>query len=77
MCSVIQDINMNRSIKDALAYEENFFRNQPVHNFFILYIFFILPVFFLPTGSLIFFSTCILIIDRFIMVLLIVVGFRN
>ncbi|KAJ1704076.1 hypothetical protein LUZ63_003855 [Rhynchospora breviuscula] len=27
-----QDINMNRSIKDALAYEENFFRNQPVYH---------------------------------------------
>lgn len=26
----MQDINMNRSIKDALAYEESFFRNQPV-----------------------------------------------
>ncbi|KAJ3678280.1 hypothetical protein LUZ60_002083 [Juncus effusus] len=27
-----QDINMNRSIKDALAYEESFFRNQPVYH---------------------------------------------
>ncbi|KAF3337168.1 dynamin-related protein 3A-like protein [Carex littledalei] len=27
-----QDINMNRSIKDALAYEENFFRNHPVYH---------------------------------------------
>uniref|UniRef100_A0A6V7QTK1 Dynamin-related protein 3A-like n=1 Tax=Ananas comosus var. bracteatus TaxID=296719 RepID=A0A6V7QTK1_ANACO len=27
-----QDINLNRSIKDALAYEENFFRNQPVYH---------------------------------------------
>ncbi|XP_078167811.1 dynamin-related protein 3A-like [Carex rostrata] len=27
-----QDINMNRSIKDALVYEENFFRNQPVYH---------------------------------------------
>ncbi|XP_072969739.1 dynamin-related protein 3A-like [Typha angustifolia] len=27
-----QDINFNRSIKDALAFEENFFRNQPVYH---------------------------------------------
>ncbi|WOL03720.1 dynamin-related protein 3A [Canna indica] len=27
-----QDINLNRSIKDALAYEENFFRNQPAYH---------------------------------------------
>ncbi|XP_072972200.1 dynamin-related protein 3A-like [Typha angustifolia] len=27
-----QDINLNRSIKDALAYEESFFRNQPVYH---------------------------------------------
>lgn len=26
----MQDINLNRSIKDALAFEENFFRKQPV-----------------------------------------------
>ncbi|KAG6517326.1 hypothetical protein ZIOFF_020711 [Zingiber officinale] len=27
-----QDINLNRSIKDALAFEENFFRNQPAYH---------------------------------------------
>ncbi|KAG1330908.1 dynamin-related protein 3A [Cocos nucifera] len=27
-----QDINFNRSIKDALAFEENFFRSQPVYH---------------------------------------------
>ena len=27
---MMQDINFNRSIKDALAFEENFFRSQPV-----------------------------------------------